>query len=69
MLTLNGDGAEFKDGVLVKVLGRDTVYLVSRSFFTSYSDNAYTIHYDLVSDDGYKLTVPESLLTKHIESV
>ncbi|HUH42148.1 MAG TPA: hypothetical protein VLZ29_03450 [Sulfurimonas sp.] len=62
--SLNGVGSEYKDGTLVKVSGRDTVYAVERSFHSLYSDNGYTVHYDLVSVDGYRVTVPEALLTK-----
>ncbi|MDD2651730.1 MAG: hypothetical protein PHX44_01690 [Sulfurimonas sp.] len=65
-ISLNGNGCEFLDGTNVKVAGRDVVYSVARSFVSLYSDNGYTVHYDLVSDDGYKLTVPEALLTKYV---
>lgn len=64
--SLNGYGAEFKDGDLVVVSGRDVVYSVIRSFFTIYSENAYTVHYNIESTDGQRLIVPEALLTKHI---
>lgn len=67
--SLNGNGSEFKDGVKVKVFGRDTVYTVERSFISLFSDNAYTVHYDLVSEDGYKCTVPEAPLTKQVVAV
>lgn len=67
--SLNGNGSEFIDGVEVKVFGRDTVYTVDRSFMSLYSDNGYTVHYDLTSVDGYKCTVPEALLTKHVVAV
>lgn len=67
--SLNGNGSEFIDGVEVKVFGRDTVYTVERSFMSLYSDNGYTVHYDLTSVDGYKCTVPEALLTKHVVAV
>lgn len=63
--SLNGNGSEYKDGAEVTVLGRDVVYSVVRSYHSLYSDNGYTVHYDLVSIDGYKLTVPEALLTKY----
>lgn len=69
LLSLNGNGSEFIDGVEVKVFGRDTVYTVERSFMSLYSDNGYTVHYDLTSVDGYKCTVPEALLTKHVAAV
>lgn len=69
LLSLNGNGSEFIDGVEVKVFGRDTVYTVERSFMSLYSDNGYTVHYDLTSVDGYKCTVPEALLTKHVVAV
>lgn len=64
LLSLNGNGSEYKDGVSVTVSGRSTVYAVERSFVSLYSDNGYTVHYDLISEDGYKCTVPEALLTK-----
>lgn len=61
--SLNGNGSEYKDGQSVSVYGRNTVYQIERSFYCLYSDNSYTIHYDLLSLDGYKITVPEALLT------
>lgn len=62
--SLNGYGSEFKDGDSVIVSGRDVTYVVQRSFFSIYSENAYTIHYDIKSLDGQRLIVPEALLTK-----
>jgi len=62
--SLNGVGSEHRDGTYVKVSGRDTVYAVERSYHSLYSDNGYTVHYDLVSSDGYRVTAPEALLTK-----
>lgn len=67
--SLNGNGTEFKDGVQVTIFGRETVYTVERSYMSLYSDNGYTVHYDLVSLDGYKCSVPEALLTKYVEAV
>lgn len=67
--SLNGNGSEFIDGDTVTVSGRDVVYTVDRSFVSLYSDNGYTVHYDLVATTGHKLTVPEALLTKYIEAV
>lgn len=67
--SLNGNGTEFKDGSSVTVFGRETVYTVERSYMSLYSDNAYTVHYDLVSADGYKCSVPEALLTKQVVAV
>lgn len=67
--SLNGNGSEFKDGVQVTIFGRETVYVVERSYMSLYSDNGYTVHYDLVSPDGYKCSVPEALLTKYVEAV
>lgn len=67
--SLNGNGTEFKDGSSVVLFGRETVYTVERSYMSLYSDNAYTVHYDLVSVDGYKCSVPEALLTKHVTAV
>lgn len=64
--SLNGDGCEHLDGTEVTVVGRDTVYSVTRSFHTIYADNAYIVCYDLQSTDGHKLTCPESLLTKYV---
>lgn len=64
--SLNGNGSEFIDGTLVNVSGRDTIYSVSRSYMTIYADSGYTVHYDLVSDNGAKLSCPEALLTKYI---
>lgn len=63
--SLNGYGAEFKDGDMVNVVGRDVVYSVNRSFFSMYADNAYTIHYDVISSNGQRMIVPEALLTRH----
>lgn len=63
--SLNGYGAEFKDGDIVNVVGRDVVYSVNRSFFSMYADNAYTIHYDVISSNGQRMIVPEALLTRH----
>lgn len=67
--SLNGNGSEYKDGTLVTVVGRNIVYSVNRSYYSLYMDNGYTVHYDLISDDGYKLTVPEALLTKYVVAV
>lgn len=67
--SLNGNGSEYKDGTQVKVSGRDVVYTVERSYHSLYSDNGYTVHYDLVSSDGYRCTVPEALLTKYTSGV
>lgn len=67
--SLNGNGSEYKDGIEVKVSGREAVYTVERSYHSLYSDNGYTVHYDLVSSDGYRVTVPEALLTKYIPTV
>lgn len=67
--SLNGNGTEFKDGSSVTVNGRETVYNVERSYHSLYADNGYTVHYDLVSVDGYRCTVPEALLTKYIPVV
>ena len=67
--SLNGYGCEFKDGISVVVSGRDVVYVVQRSFFSIYSENAYTIHYDIKSLDGQRLIVPEALLTKYVPPV
>lgn len=67
--SLNGNGSEFKDGLAVTVFGRETVYTVERSYMSLYANNAYTIHYDLVSLDGFKCSVPESLLTKQVVAV
>lgn len=67
--SLNGNGAEFLDNASVTILGRETVYTVERSYMSLYTDNGYTVHYDLVSADGYKCSVPEALLTKHVTAV
>jgi len=67
--SLNGNGSEYKDGVQVKVSGREAVYTVERSYHSLYSDNGYTVHYDLVSSDGYRVTAPEALLTKYTPTV
>lgn len=67
--SLNGNGSEYKDGVQVTVSGRDVLYTVERSYHSLYSDNGYTVHYDLVSVDGYRVTVPEALLTKYVPLV
>lgn len=65
--SLDGNGCEFRDGVKVVVSGRSSIiYTVERSFISLYSDNGYTVHYDLLSSDGYRCTVPEALLTKYI---
>lgn len=64
--SLNGYGAEYKDGDSVTVSGRDIIYTVNRSFFSMYADNAYTVHYDLTSSNGQKMIVPEALLTRYI---
>lgn len=61
--SLNGNGAEFMDGTSVTVSGRIPIFTVIRSFFSIYSDNGYTVHYDLESVDGHKLTAPEALLS------
>lgn len=61
--SLNGNGSEFADGTKVTVSGRVPQYTVTRSFFSIYSDNGYTVHYDLESAEGHKLTAPEALLT------
>lgn len=67
--SLNGAGCEFKDGTSVTVSGRSTIYIVERSFMSLFSDNGYTVHYDLLSSDGYRCTVPEALLLKYIPPV
>jgi len=67
--SLNGYGSEFKDGDLVTVTGRDVVYAVARSFFSIYSENAYTIHYAVASQDGQRLIVPEALLERYVAPV
>lgn len=67
--SLNGNGAEYTDGVFVTVNGRETVYTVKRSYMTIYSDSGYTVHYDLESASGEKLSSPEALLTKYVASV
>lgn len=64
--SLNGNGCEFIDGIEVLVDGRETIYKITRSFYTIYADNAYIVCYDLQSTDGHKLTCPESLLTKYV---
>lgn len=68
--SLNGRGCEHLDGAMVTVLGRsDIVYSVERSFVSLYSDNGYTVHYDLIATSGHKVTVPEALLTKYVSTV
>lgn len=67
--SLNGNGSEYKDGTSVTIFGRSTVYTVERSYMSLYSDNGYTVHYDLISVDGYRCSVPEALLTKYVEAV
>lgn len=67
--SLNGNGAEYMDGVFVTVNGRETVYTVKRSYMTIYVDSGYTVHYDLESASGEKLSSPEALLTKYVASV
>lgn len=64
--SLNGNGCEFIDGIEVLVDGRETIYKITRSFYTIYADNAYIVCYDLQSIDGHKLTCPESLLNKYV---
>lgn len=67
--SLNGRGCEHLDGAMVTVLGRsDIVYTVERSFVSLYMDNGYTVHYDLIATSGHKVTVPEALLTKYIQT-
>lgn len=61
--SLNGNGSEFVDGTKVTVEGRGIVYTVERSYMTLYQDNSYTAHYDVVSDNGAKVSCPEALLT------
>lgn len=61
--SLNGENCEFIDGTKVIVSARSLVYTVVRSFMTIYADNSYTATYDLVADNGAKLTCPEELLT------
>jgi hypothetical protein len=67
--SLNGNGSEFIDGTKVTVKNRVLVYTVSRSFMTIYADNSYTATYDLVADNGAKLTCPEELLTQYIAPI
>lgn len=67
--SLDGNGSEYMDGVLVKVYGRDMVYSVARSYMSLTDNNAYTAVYDLVSTTGAKLTVPESLLSLYVAPV
>lgn len=71
--SLNGNGAEFLDGVQVQVvnsvdgtlLSREAIYTVIRSYHSIYADNAYIVVYDLESLEGHKLSCPESLLVKY----
>lgn len=67
--SLNGNGSEYLDGVVVNVFGRPQNYTVSRSYFGLVSDNSYTVFYDLVCITGEKLTVPEALLSLYIPTV
>ena len=68
--SLDGNGSEFLDGDRVVLKGRENViYTVSRSFIAVVSDSNYTILYDLVSSDGYKVTCPEALLTLYVAPV
>ncbi len=62
LTSLNGSGSEFIDGTLVKVDSRPYTYVVIRSFNALVSDNSYTVIYDLLSDDGHSLSVPEALV-------
>lgn len=71
--SLNGNGCEYLDGESVQVVSsktgqvdRETIYAVSRSYFSIFADNGYIVHYDLVSDDGHKLTCPEALLRRYV---
>jgi len=69
LLSLNGNGCEFKDTTLVNVFGRSIVYSVSRSYFGLVADNSYTALYDCSSQSGESITVPEALLTRYTAPV
>lgn len=67
--SLNGIGCEFKDGALVTVDGRDTIFTVKRSSFSLLDDATYTAFYDLQYPSGETLSAPESLLTRYVSPV
>lgn len=67
--SLNGIGCEFKDGALVTLDGRDTIFTVKRSSFCLLDDSTYTAFYDLEYPTGETLSAPESLLTRYVAPV
>lgn len=67
--SLNGNGTEFKDGMVVNVLDRLDTFTVLRSYMSLVDSNSYTIAYDLESLTGLKVTCPESLLTLYVAPV
>lgn len=69
LTSLNGAGSEFIDGTLVNVEMRPYTYVVIRSFNALVADNNYTVIYDLLSDDGHSLSVPEALVTAVVPTV
>ena len=64
--SLNGNACQYIDGTSLNVLGRTQIYTVSRSFFGLVADNVYTVLYDLVSQNGEKITAPEALVSLYI---
>lgn len=68
LFSLNGNGCEFKDGDIVNVNDRIDTFTVLRSYMTLIDSNSYTIAYDLESQNGLKVSCPESLLTLYTPS-
>lgn len=66
VISLNGVGCEFMDGVKVNVNGRETVYSVVRSSFFLLDDATYTVLYELSSPTGETLNCPETLLSRYV---